>query len=166
MKAPARVYWMDDQIASIGLRPYVVYGAGRDQGMTSTPTVAMLAAASGKPYRISYGKRYCFQYGDDVAKCFIRCARAPFEGAGVFNIGGPSVSTAQVVAAIEKAEPSASGRITYDDIPLPFPEEVDSTELERVIGALPYTPLEQGVAETITIFRKALKDGRLKPPEE
>jgi len=33
----ARVYWMDDHIASIGLRPDVVYGPGRDQGMTSTP---------------------------------------------------------------------------------------------------------------------------------
>jgi len=27
----ARVYWRDDQIASIGFRPYTVYGPGRDQ---------------------------------------------------------------------------------------------------------------------------------------
>jgi len=161
----ARIYWMDDQVASIGLRPYVVYGAGRDQGMTSTPTVAMLAAVSGKPYRISYGKRYCFQYGDDVAKCFIRCARTPFNGAEVFNIGGPSVSTTQVIDAIEKVEPASHGKITFDDVPLPFPEEVDSSALEKVIGSLPYTPLEQGVAETMGIFRKALKDGRIKPVE-
>src|SRR5512133_2726955 len=39
----ARIYWQDDGIASIGLRPYVVYGAGRDQGLTSGPTKAMLA---------------------------------------------------------------------------------------------------------------------------
>jgi len=157
----ARIYWMDDRIASIGLRPYVVYGAGRDQGMTSTPTVAMLAAVCGQPYHISYGKRYGFQYGDDVAKCFIRCARVPFEGAEVFNVGGPSVSTAEVIAAIEKIEPAARGKITFDDIPLPFPEEVDSSTLEKVIGPLPYTPLEQGVAETMDIFRKALENGKI-----
>ena len=28
----ARVYWHDDDVASIGIRPYVVYGPGRDQG--------------------------------------------------------------------------------------------------------------------------------------
>lgn len=157
----ARVYWTDDHIASIGLRPYVVYGAGRDQGMTSSPTVAMLAAVSGKPYRISYGKRYCFQYGDDVANCFIRCARTNFDGAEVFNIGGPSVSTSQVIAAIEKTEPSARGKITFDDIPLPSPEEVDGSALENVIGPLPYTPLEQGVAETMCIFRKKVNEGKI-----
>jgi nucleoside-diphosphate-sugar epimerase len=157
----ARVYWTDDHIASIGLRPYVVYGAGRDQGMTSTPTIAMLAAVSGRPYRISYGKRYCFQYGDDVANCFIRCARANFDGAEVFNIGGPSVSTSQVIAAIEKTEPSARGKITFDDVPLPSPEEVDGSALENVIGPLPYTPLEQGVAETMCIFRKKVNEGKI-----
>src|SRR5262245_24996595 len=36
----ARVYWQDARVASIGLRPYTVYGVGRDQGMTSMPTQA------------------------------------------------------------------------------------------------------------------------------
>ncbi len=41
----ARIYWQDDDMSSIGLRPYTVYGPGRDQGLTSAPTKAMLAAA-------------------------------------------------------------------------------------------------------------------------
>ncbi len=159
----ARVYWRDDGISSIGLRPYVVYGAGRDQGMTSTPTKAMLAAASGQPYKITYGGRYCFQYGDDTAKAFIACARSSYRGAEAINIGGPSVSTLDVITAIEKAKPSARGNITFDDIPLPFPEEVDNSALEEIIGALTLTPLEKGVVETIAIFQKALKDGRIQP---
>ena len=36
----ARIYWDEAGIRSVGLRPYVVYGPGRDQGMTSTPTKA------------------------------------------------------------------------------------------------------------------------------
>ena len=44
----ARVYRADAGVSSIGLRPYVVYGLGRDQGMTSGPTAAMLAAARGE----------------------------------------------------------------------------------------------------------------------
>jgi UDP-glucuronate 4-epimerase len=157
----ASVYFRDDGIRSIGLRPYVVYGAGRDQGMTSTPTKAILAAAAGKPYHITYGGRYCLQYGDDTARAFLQAARADFRGATVFNLGGDSVSTAEVIAAIEKAEPSARGRITYDDLPLPFPQEVDNSALIEAIGPFRFTPLEDGVAETLEIFRRALADGRI-----
>jgi len=157
----ARVYWMNDTIASIGLRPYVVYGPGRDQGMTSTPTKAMLAAAMRKPYRISYGRRFGFQYTDDVAKAFIDAARVSFEGAEVFNIGGCSVSMDEVTAAIEEACPSAKGTITYEDIHLPFPEEVDNSSLVKLIGEYRETPLKEGVKETIALFRKALSDGKI-----
>ena len=157
----ARVYFRDDGIHSIGLRPYVVYGAGRDQGMTSTPTKAILAAATGKPFHISYGGRYCFQYADDTARAFIQAARANFQGAEAFNLGGDSVSTAEVIAAIEQAEPSARGRITFDDVPLPFPSEVENTALTSVIGPMHFTPLDQGVAETLDIFRRAFAEGKI-----
>jgi nucleoside-diphosphate-sugar epimerase len=158
----AAVYSRDESIASIGLRPYVVYGAGRDQGMTSTPTKAILAAAAGQPYKISYGGRYCFQYGADTARAFIQAARADPHGAQVFNIGGESVSTAEVIAAIEQAEPSARGRIIFDDIPLPFPPEVDNTALAAAVGPLAFTPLVDGVVETLSIFHRALVEGRIK----
>jgi UDP-glucuronate 4-epimerase len=159
----ARVYFDDDGISSIGLRPYVVYGPGRDQGMTSTPTKAMLAAVLGKPYRITYGGRYNFQYADDVAKMFIQASKVKFEGADVFNLGGESVSTSEVVACIESAMPEMKGKITFDSTPLPFPPAIDNTELNKLLGRLPDTPLQQGVAETIDIFKKALADGRLTP---
>lgn len=157
----AAVYFRDEGLSSIGLRPYVVYGPGRDQGMTSTPTQAMLAAADGKPYHISYGGRYCFQYANDTARAFIQAARAEMHGAQVFNIGGDSVSTAEVIAAIEQAEPSARGRISFDDIPLPFPPEVDNRALLQAIGRLNFTPLADGVSESLSIFRRALADGKI-----
>jgi nucleoside-diphosphate-sugar epimerase len=159
----AQVYFRDDGVNSIGLRPYVVYGAGRDQGMTSTPTKAILAAAASQAYHISYGGRYCFQYADDTARAFIQAARADFKGAEVFNIGGDSVSTVEVIAAIEQAEPSARGRITFDEVPLPFPPEVDNTALTTAIGSLHFTLLDQGVAETLELFRHALAEGKIQP---
>jgi nucleoside-diphosphate-sugar epimerase len=157
----ARVYWLDDGISSIGLRPYTVYGAGRDQGMTSTPTKAMLAAAVGRAYNISFGGRCAFQYGEDMGKVFIRAARAAFEGAGCFNIGGESVSVPQVITAIEAVEPALRGKLTYNDAPLPFPPDVDNAALVSILGPLPSTPLQQGVAETIQIFKAAIGDGRI-----
>jgi nucleoside-diphosphate-sugar epimerase len=53
----ARVYWLDDQLTTIGIRPLTVYGPGRDQGMTSGPTKAILSAVVGRPYRIASGGR-------------------------------------------------------------------------------------------------------------
>ena len=46
----ARVYWPDNGLSSVGLRPMTVYGVGRDQGMTSGPTKAIVAAVLGRPY--------------------------------------------------------------------------------------------------------------------
>ena len=157
----ARVYWMDNGISSIGIRPYVVYGPGRDQGMTSTPTKAMLAAAAGKPYRISYGGRFGFQYADDTARAYIDAARVYLNGAEVFNLGGETVGMQAIVSAIEEAEPSSRGAITYEDQPLPFPSEIDNMPLIKLLGRLRVTPLVEGVGESIRIFKKALIEGRL-----
>src|SRR6266581_6345086 len=50
----AKVYSGDWGIHSLGIRPGVVYGVGRDQGLTSKTTVAILAAAAGKPYEVPF----------------------------------------------------------------------------------------------------------------
>jgi nucleoside-diphosphate-sugar epimerase len=157
----ARIYWLDDGIASIGLRPYIVYGPGRDQGMTSHPTQAMLAAAQGRPHHIPFGGRAVYQYTEDTARTFIQAARATFRGAEGFNLGGSVASVPQVIAAIEAAEPSARGQISYDEKPLPFPEEMDGGPLAAAIGPLPQTPLADGVRQTLAIFREAGARGRI-----
>ena len=161
----ARVYWEEDQVSSLGLRPYTVYGVGRDQGLTSTPTKAMFAAAVGQPYRISYGGRNDFNYADDVARAFIAAARAPFEGADIFNLHGSAAHMREVVAAIEAAAPEARGRITFEEKPLPFPDEVDGTPLARVIGSVPSTSLAEGVAWTIHRFRELVAAGKMSRDE-
>lgn len=63
----ARVYWRDDAVASIGLRPHVVYGPGRDHGMTAGPTLAMVAAVRDERYQIPFGGRAQFQYAPEAA---------------------------------------------------------------------------------------------------
>ena len=159
----ARIYWLDNGMSSVGLRPYTVYGPGRDQGLTSSPTRAMVAAAVGRPYQIGFSGRQGLQYTDDAAQIFIQAARAPYEGAGVFNLRGSVVDMAEVVAAMEMALPEVRGMIGFAGAPLPFPTELTDTGLRTLLGEVPYTPLEQGVAESITIFRQAIADGRLDP---
>src|SRR5947209_8018811 len=117
----ARIYWQDNCVASIGLRPATVYGPGRDQGITSAPTKAMLAAAVGQPFHIPYGGRGEFQYADDVAKAFIACARRPFEGAEIFNLHGSVAHMSELVAAIEAVVPQSRGQITFAEPDFPSP---------------------------------------------
>lgn len=157
----ARVYWLEAGISSIGLRPYVVYGVGRDQGMTSTPTTAMLAAAVGAPYHISYGGRFNMQYASDVADTFIQAARTSFEGAEAFNLRGAAVHMEDVIAAIERARPQIAGSITFEEQSLPFPPDLDDSALVATVGSLPSTPLVDGVLETVEMFSGLVSRGAL-----
>lgn len=150
----ARVYAEERGLPSLGIRPYVVYGPGRDQGMTSTPTQAMAAAARGEGFRISYGGRCQYDYAPDVGRAFAAASRAAVDGAVVTNYPGIPASMGEVVAAIEAAAPKVAGRIEFDDVQLPFPEEVESALLQRTVGPLPRTPLADGVRETIETFRR------------
>lgn len=149
----ARIYFTESGISSIGLRPYTVYGIGRDQGMTSAPTSAMQAAARGEAFHIPFGGVCGYQHADDVAKLFIQATRIPFTGAEVFNLKGEIAHMRDVVTLIEQAAPQVAGRITFDDTPLPFADGWDDSELVRLMGVIPNRPLEQGIWETIEHFR-------------
>jgi UDP-glucuronate 4-epimerase len=155
----ARVYWQADGIASIGLRPHSAYGPGRDQGVTSKPTVAMIAAATGRPYHVEFGGRYQFQFVEDVAAAFISAARAERPGAEVFSIGGPLIGVDEILDAIAGLEPWSRGAITAGDRILPFPAGFDGAPLERAVGSLPVTPIEDGVRRTIETYRGAIRSG-------
>ncbi len=160
----ARIYHLDHGISSIALRPYVVYGLGRDFGVTSAPTVAMLAAAAGQPYHIPFGGDMLYQSGRDIGRLFVRCALATqFDRAAVYNPPGTLADTRRVVEAIERAAPGSA--VTYDDTALPFPTHFDTDELEEAIGSITMTPLEAGVAETIAGFREALEKRLVTPPQ-
>jgi UDP-glucuronate 4-epimerase len=159
----ARIYWQDDGISSIGLRPYIVYGPGRDQGMTSHPTKAMLSAAFGKPYHIPYGGQAAYQYADDTARIFIQSSRASLKGAEVFNLKGSNVHMSEIVAVIESLLPEMRDQITFDDTQLALPKETDDAPLTAAIGAPPYTSLEQGVSDTVATFKHGIANGLLTP---
>jgi len=146
-ESSARIYWQEDRVPSIGVRPLVVYGPGRDRGMTASPSEAMAAAARGENFTIPFGGRMQFQFAPDVARAFINAARRPPIGAEVFNIGGSVVSMSEIVSAIQAAAPGAS--ITFEDVRLPFPEQLPEPLIQT-----PMTSLAEGVRHTLDIFQK------------
>ena len=154
----ASIYWQDWRVASVGLRPYVVDGVGRDRGVTADLTKALLAAAAGMPYKIRFGGTVALQYASDVAQTFIACAKKEAEGALVCNLRNDVVEVDDFIAAIHGEVPHA--KITYDkESPLPFPAELDDTGLRSLLGRVPHTPLLMGVRETIGSFESLLAKG-------
>jgi nucleoside-diphosphate-sugar epimerase len=151
----ARIVWEDEGVASIGIRPYVVYGPGRDQGLTSGPSLAMAAAARGESFEIGYGSKVQYDFAPDVGVAFARAAAAATEGAHVANFPGVAASTADVAAAIEAAAPEIAGQITWTEDRLPFPETLEATRLELLVGTLPRTSLAEGVRRTVEHYRRS-----------
>jgi nucleoside-diphosphate-sugar epimerase len=150
----ARVYRAEQRVPSIGLRPYVVYGPGRDQGMTSGPSVAMLAAAKGEPFHIGYSGSAQYDYAPDVARALVMAAHSGREQAAVYNVPGALADVEEVVACIRSAAPGA--RITWDGAPLPFPASLEAVGFDRDVGPFPRTQLPYGVAATVAHFRRTL----------
>ena len=149
----AELYHADYGVSSIGLRPHTIYGPGRDQGLTSAPTAAMVAAAEGREYRIPFGGSLQLQYAADAGEAFVRASESRREGAAVHNLDGPVASVSEIIAAIERAAPEAAGLITADAEPLPFPASVDSSSFVELVGGPVSRPLEAGVAEAVARFR-------------
>jgi UDP-glucuronate 4-epimerase len=148
----AQVYFNENGITSTALRPYTVFGVGRDQGLTSEPTKAMVAAAKGENYNISFGGKMQFHYASDVALQFIEAAQNPLAGAYVFNMGTPPVAVQAVADIIMQHKPDAS--ITVTENILPFPEGFDATELHRHFANVYETPLEEAIVETLSRFER------------
>jgi nucleoside-diphosphate-sugar epimerase len=157
----AAVYFQDFGLSSIGLRPWTVYGVGRDLGMTSEPTKAIKAVALGRKYHITYGGFQDLQYVDDVAKAFVRCLEAPYQGAKSYNLRGAVVPIQVFHKALCAVEPAARELVTHGSRQLAIAYDLDDAALLRDIGPLPKTPLEDGIRQTLELFRQLSKEGRL-----
>ena len=156
----ARVYWLDHGITSVGLRPWTVYGVGRDFGMTSEPTKAIKAAALGRPYRISYGGRQDLQYVADVAATFVRALTRPFEGADAFNLRGTVVPIEEFVEALCDRVPAARSLVTHGDRQLPIAPDLDDSRLHSRLGPIPRTASGRGHCRDLSPVRRAPRRGQ------
>ncbi len=157
----ARIYFQDFGLSSIGLRPWTVYGVGRDFGMTSEPSKAIKSLALGRPYHISYGGVQDMQYVDDVARTVVCCLERPYQGAKSYNLRGDVVDLPALHRALCAVEPTAARLITYGERQIAIAYDLADTALQRDLGPLPRTPLEEGIRRTLALFRALRAQGRL-----
>jgi nucleoside-diphosphate-sugar epimerase len=159
----AQRYFEDYGVSSIGLRPHTVFGPGRDQGLTSAPTLAMLAAAARLPFHIPFGGRVQLQHAADVGRAFARAALLDYRGACVHDLDGAVVDLAELARLIERAAPGA--RVSVGDAPLPLIEAVDGAGCVELLGGSVMGPLPERVHESVRRFEQLLAQGLIQAPE-
>jgi nucleoside-diphosphate-sugar epimerase len=157
----ARIFYQTNGISSVGLRPWTVYGVGRDRGLTADPSLAMKALAKGQPFQMRLTGYMDLQYVGDVAEAFVQCLLASREGAHVFNLQGDVIRMDELIVLFERLHPQAAGLITAAGPQVPVAWRMDDAQLRAYVPRLTKTPLETGIAETLEQFFKLHDLGRI-----
>jgi len=157
----AKVYSQDWGVHSVGLRPGVVYGVGRDQGLTSKTTVAILAAAAGRPYEVPFRGPVSWLHAGEVANAFLKAVSRPRERAVVFDINGVPSTVEASLAMLKRLAPEA--QVTCSGQTLPFPMNLSDAPVRGFLGDYGSVPLEGGIRGTLAAFKSLLAQGLLKP---
>jgi len=150
----ARAFYASNGISSVGLRPWAVYGYGRDLGLTADPTLAMRAVAQNKPFQIRLSGHMDMQYVEDVAQTFMASLFTPLEGAHVFNLAGEVIAMDALIHLIDRIRPGAAQLLTNAGPQVPVAYQMDDSQLLSHISGLVKTPLEVGIEKTIRLFEQ------------
>jgi nucleoside-diphosphate-sugar epimerase len=153
----ARVYIQDWGVPSVGIRPGVVYGVARDQGMSSKTTIAILAAAAGKPYTVPFTGPVSALHAGEVASAFIRAVSADRAEAKVFDLNGRATSVAEMLNILREISPDADLSMTGEE--LPFPADLSDVPIQNYLGDYGQVPLIEGIRETYAAFQRLLARG-------
>lgn len=155
----ARVYAQDWGVPSVGFRPGVVYGIGRDQGMSSKTTVAILAAAADRPYTVPFRGPVSGLHAGEAASAFIKAVSLDRAGAEVFDLNGVPTSVENWLAMLRELTPSAALEAAGEA--LPFPADLSDDPVRAYLGEYGAVPLEAGIKETFEAFKRLLDRGLL-----
>jgi UDP-glucose 4-epimerase len=147
----ARAYYEEHAISSVGLRPLVVYGPGREVGLTAGPTLACRAAAEGRRYSIPFTGTTDFVYVEDVAAAFISASDHMRSGAAAYNVVGAVASVGDFAREIAHLIPDAS--ISASGPLLPVAPKIDAGTLRQDYPGIPQTSVAEGVARTVAFYQ-------------
>lgn len=161
----SKFYHEDTGVPTVCLRPGVLFGPGRDAGLTSTPTTAMKCVALGRDYEIPFRSVQDYLYAPDVGAAVAMATLEPFEGLGVFTLPSHTVSSVDMQKAIqlaaEKLGVSGQCAITVADGEVPFICELEYEPLLKVFPQVPHTDLGAAVLESIQVFLQQKERGWL-----
>jgi nucleoside-diphosphate-sugar epimerase len=132
----------------------VVYGVGRDQGLTSKTTTAILAAAAGRPYTVPFTGAVSALHAGEVASAFIRAVAKERGEAMVLDLNGSSTSVAEWLEILRALAPGADLRM--EGAELPFPADLSDAPVRSYLGDYGTVPLTDGIRATYDAFKDLL----------
>jgi len=147
----ARAYLADHGINSTGFRPLVVYGPGRESGLTAGPSLACKAAANDEDYTIPFAGDSDFIFVEDIAETFVAAFKRPLGGARVYNILAERCPTADFAAEIVRQVPGA--RVMAAGPELPIAPDITEGALRADYPEINRTTIREGIAKTIAFYR-------------
>ena len=157
----AKVYWLDWGVPSVGIRPNVVYGVGRDQGMTSMFTQGIAHAVSGAAFEVPYTGPISWLYAGEAAAAFIAAVCRDGEDAPVFDLNGTCLTIEAALAILDRVAPGH--RITAAGPALPVPPDLSDAPIRAHVGDYPSVPPEEGIRQSYDAFARLGRQGRLVP---
>ena len=146
----ARAYFNESLISSVGLRPFVIYGPGREVGGTAGVTLACKAAKQNFEYTVGFSGKVGFVYVEDVTNLVERLIDKAPVGAITMNINGITTSVENFVSIIKKNIPDA--KVKFSGKPLSVVEEILGGEPSKTFKDFKYTSLDNGINKTINFY--------------
>ena len=160
-----RIFQEETGIDSLSLRPGVLFGPGRDAGLTSTPTTAMKSVALGIPYEIPFENRQDYLYAPDVGAAFGHATLDPFVGYSEFTLPSHTVDTSHFVTAIRNAaqtlDIASQCKVTIGKETVPFICDLEYSTFHNTFPNVPHTQLNTAVQSSLRTFHQQLKKGWL-----
>ncbi len=148
----AEQYWLHAELPSVGIRPHVVYGPERDQGLTAGPSLAARAAARGEPFHINYRGVVGYDFVEDVADAFVQTALETPRGAHVVDLPSEPATVEQLVAVIDAIVPGAAAKITIDGPVLPCNDSRREHLITDILPDWRATSVADGMRRTIEFY--------------
>lgn len=149
----AKIYAKDYGVQSTGFRPYIVYGPGRDNGLTADVSQALVAAGKGTNFKIGFGGDVALHHASDVARAFIMTALHPRTSGHVYNLRGSVMAMSDVVTTINDVT-NSNGLVSFEDKPLPIAANLSDDAFQKDYGPFSYLDLEQGMRETLKTYQQ------------
>jgi nucleoside-diphosphate-sugar epimerase len=161
----SKFFWADTSVPTLSLRLAVLYGPGRDAGLTASPTTAMKCLALGLPFEIPFRSRQDYQYAPDVGGAVGRALLESFDGYGVFTLPSRTVAMDAMVAALRQVASdlglAEQFQITIGKQEVPFICDLDYEPFLAAFPNVSHTPLDQALRESVLVFRDQARRGWL-----
>ena len=146
------------------MRPNVVYGVARDQGISSGNTLGIQAAAHGVAYDIPFSGKYSWLYAGEAAAAFIAAVSQDRVGARIFDLNGRCETIEAGLDVLCRLDNNA--QVSCSGAPFPFPPDLDETPVRKYLPTYPEVPVSTGIEATWRAFRQLKAEGRLPPLPE